>query len=176
MTLSFWLCSSQVEIKKLKSSNTYLPSGAKGVSMFTDKLSYLDAGGQQTFEAKIECTLQASYFQLLEEHLHIEVWDSSRFFLNTFLGYESVQLLDVAQGSINQSVNVYDKIERDGEFKKLMCTLNFKLVFEEIWDYMIKFIDWRTSNLEDRFQERPSPVNPKLEFSVTSPNVIANRA
>jgi len=51
-------------------------------------------------------------------------------------------------------VNIYDKIERDGEFTKLKCTLNFKLVFEEVWDYMIKFIDWRTSNLDNRLVEK----------------------
>ena len=39
------------------------------------------------------------------------------FSLNTFLGYESLRLLDVASGPMNQSVNIYDKIEREGEFK-----------------------------------------------------------
>ena len=41
---------------------------------------------------------------------------------------------------------------------------------------MINFIDWRTTNLEDRFAERPPPINPKLEFNMNSSNVFANRA
>ena len=54
----------------------------------------------------------------MEQHLHIEVWDSGGMFsLNTFLGYESLRLLDVASGPMNQSINIYDKIEREGEFK-----------------------------------------------------------
>ena len=113
----------------------------------------------------------------MEEHLHIEVWDSGGFFsLNTFLGYESIRLLDVATGAMNQSINIYDKIERDGEFKTMKCTLNFKLVFEEVWDYMINFIDWRSSNLEDKFADKATQQNPKLTFEMSSPNVIENRA
>ena len=88
--------------------------------------------------------------------MHIEVWEANRFYLNTYLGYESLRLYDVAQGSINQSINIYDKIERDGDFKKLYVTLNFKLVFEEIWDYMVNFVDWRTSNLENINEPKPS--------------------
>ena len=112
----------------------------------------------------------------MEQHLHIEVWDTNWFFMNTFLGYESLRLYDVASGNINQSINIYDKIERDGEFKKLQVTLNFKLVFEEIWDYMVNFVDWRTTNLENVLEERPSSINPKLEFTMSSRNVISNRA
>ena len=71
---------------------------------------------------------EASYFQLMEEHLHIEVWNSGGFFsLNTFLGYESLRLLDVASGPIQVQRNIYDKIERDGDFKSMKCTLSFKL-------------------------------------------------
>ena len=58
----------------------------------------------------------------------------------------------------------------------MKVTLNFKLVLEEIWDYMIKFIDWRSSNLENRFEEKAASVNPKLEFNLSSPNVISNGA
>ena len=79
--------------------------------------------------------------------MHIEVWDSNRIMLNTFLGYESLLLLDVANGNMRQSINIYDKCERDGRALRLVCTLNFKLVFEEFWDFLLKFLDWRTSNL-----------------------------
>lgn len=77
---------------------------------------------------------------------------------------------------MRQSINIYDKIERDGEFKQMKCTLDFKLLFEEKWDYMINFIDWRTSNLEDRYSQKPGTLNPKLEFHLSSKNVIKNKA
>ena len=41
---------------------------------------------------------------------------------------------------------------------------------------MINFIDWRTSDLEDRFNEQKSTLNPKLEFYMSSSNVIRNNA
>jgi len=46
----------------MKSKNIYLPHGTKGVIQMTDKINYLDAGGQQNFEAKIEALIQCSYF------------------------------------------------------------------------------------------------------------------
>ena len=49
--------------------------------------------------------------------MHIEVWNANRFFLNTFIGYELVKMLDISQGSVIQQINIYDKIERDGEYK-----------------------------------------------------------
>ena len=59
-------------------------------------------------------------------------------------------MIDIVQGSISQQINIYDKNERDEKGKNLRATLSFKLVVEEVWDYLIKFIDWRTSNLENR--------------------------
>ena len=41
---------------------------------------------------------------------------------------------------------------------------------------MIKFIDWRTSNLENRLDEKPTTFNPKLDFRIDSGNVISNNA
>ena len=100
--------------------------------------------------------MEASYFQLMEEHLHIEVWNSGGFFsLNTFLGYESLRLLDIASGPMQIPLNIYDKIERDGEAKQLKCSLHFKIVFEEYWDFMVNFIEWSSTNLEDRHKDKP---------------------
>lgn len=107
----------------------------------------------------------------------MEVWDTNSFTLNSYLGYESIPLIDIAQGNINQQVNIYDKIEHEGENSgAIKVTLNFKLVFEEVYDYMIKFIDWRTSSLENRLLDLPLPINPKLDFKIDSKLVISNGA
>jgi hypothetical protein len=71
----------------------------------------------------------------MEQHIHVEAWDYSRFWLNSFLGYESMLLLDVAGGSMHQTMNIYDKMERDATGKALKASLSFKLLFEEVWDY-----------------------------------------
>lgn len=161
----------------MKARDVYLPKGTKGIIQMTDKLSYLDSGASGTFQAKIESTIYASYFQMMEQHFHIEVWDTNSFTLNSYLGYESIPLIDIARGNIKQQVNIYDKIEHEGENSgKIKVTLTFTLVFEEIYDYMIKFIDWRTSTLENRMLETPLPINPKLDFKIDSKRVISNRA
>lgn len=72
----------------------------------------------------------------MEQHLHIEVWDYNRFYFNSFVGYESHELLSLADGPVRLSINIYDKIEAAGE-GPLKCSLTFKIVFEEIWDFYL---------------------------------------
>ena len=55
---------------------------------------------------------------------------------------------------MNQSIDIYDKTERDGERGKYQCRITMKLIFEEYWDFMLKFIDWRSGNLENQFAEK----------------------
>lgn len=86
----------------MKARDVYLEKGTKGVVQMTDMISYLDSGASGTFESKIEAMIYASYFQMMEQHFHIEVWDTNSFTLNSYLGYESIPLIDIAQGNINQ--------------------------------------------------------------------------
>ena len=62
----------------------------------TEKIGYLDGNAKANFESRIEVTFTASYFELMEQHLHIEAWNSSSYFLNTYIGYESINLLKIA--------------------------------------------------------------------------------
>lgn len=80
----------------------YLPQGRKGITQVTDVIKYLEPNSTQVFTSRISNKIECSYFQLLEEHIHIELWDAERWFLNRFLGYESLRLIDVVQGNINQ--------------------------------------------------------------------------
>jgi hypothetical protein len=67
--------------------------------------------------------LKLSYNQLSEEHMHIEVWDRSVWTLNTFVGYESLPLIDVASGPIKQTLKIFDKTEKNGISTQQMCEL-----------------------------------------------------
>jgi hypothetical protein len=84
----------------------------------------------------------------MEEHLHIEVWDYNRIWFNTYIGYESLDLVSIVSGSFQRTVNVYDRIDADAQ-GPLKCTLQFKIIFEEQWDFYLKFMDWRSTNIED---------------------------
>jgi hypothetical protein len=96
-----------------------------------------------------------------QERLHIEVWDYESFFLNKFVGYCSIPLIDIVDGSMIQFVQCF--AYTDG-FKpgKLMASINMKISLAEIWDFKLDFMDWKTSsllNLEDKGKEKKS-VNP----------------
>jgi hypothetical protein len=78
----------------------------------------------------------------MEEHFHIEVWDKANWSLNTFVGYESLLLHDVANGPVKQNLKIYDKTEKSGIQTKEMCNLSFNLNFEEVWDFKLKFIEF----------------------------------
>lgn len=93
----------------------------------------------------------------MEEHVHIEVWSYNMLFSNEYVGYESLELISLVGDSVRQTVNIYDKMEKAGE-GPLMCTLSFKLVIEEVWDFYLQFLDWRTSNIENTLKR--GSINP----------------
>ena len=85
------------------------------------------------------------------------------------MGYESIELMAIADGTTRQIVNIYDKIDKAGE-GALKCTLSFKIVFEEIWDFYLQFLDWRITNLED--QNSKKSINPQLSLKIQSRNSL----
>ena len=77
------------------------------------------------------------------------MWDYNRIYMNSFVGYESLLLSEIADGTVRQTIQIYDKIEKDDDnIGKLKCTLSFKCVLEEIWDFYLTFRDWKTTNLK----------------------------
>jgi len=40
-----------------------------------------------------------------------------------------------------------------------MATLNFNIFFEEIWDFYLTFLDWKTTNLEKE-EDKNLTINP----------------
>ena len=141
----------------------------------THVINLLERQAEAVFESVLRADLEASYFQLMEQHIHVEVWDASRLKLNTYLGYESLRLLDVAGGSNRQTLSIYNKMERDGEIEGgKVCTLSFKLVFEELWHFLLRFLDFRTSNLEDQHNLQRT-INPKITVTMKDKQAIWNQ-
>ena len=60
------------------------------------------------YDARLESETFASYFMLMEQHLHVELWSYEGFFaLNRFIGYDSVKLMDAADGKMEYSIDIY---------------------------------------------------------------------
>ena len=109
----------------------------------------------------------------MEQHLHIEVWEYNKIWFNGYVGYESLELLSLADGSVHKTVSIYDKSDKESE-GILKCVLNFKIGFEEIWDFFLQFLDWRTTNIENSFDPR-KVICPKLEIKIESKKSIDPR-
>lgn len=88
----------QIEIKKTSDGSVqYLVNGERGITYQTDVLRLVEPNESGNFfKTTIKTEYRASYFQLMQERLHIELWNSggtSGLFLNKFIGYASLPLV-----------------------------------------------------------------------------------
>lgn len=79
----------------------------------TECLRNVEHNSNGLFQHNQMTEITASYFMLEEQHLHIEVWVVNKLYFNTYIGYESLRLMDIATGPVTQSVSICDKLERD---------------------------------------------------------------
>lgn len=45
------------------------------------------------------------------ERLHVQVWDSEGFYLNKFMSYNSIPLIDIVDGPMQHTIDCYPYIE-----------------------------------------------------------------
>ena len=99
------------EIKKASNgkilNNTH---GELGTVYQTDVLKFLEPNDTKFFEVEIDTEVRASYFQLMQERLHIELWDKEGIWLNKFVGYSSLPFIELATGSFKQVINIQESI------------------------------------------------------------------
>lgn len=67
---------------------------------------------------------------------------------------------------INESVE-------EGKAFKQMANLNFSIYFEEIWDFHLTLMDWKTTTLEKE-KEKGTQLSPSVEIRLLTPQAIAN--
>jgi len=136
----------------------------------TMAVKYLEPADSIIFpDFEIETEFRQSYFTLMEQRLHVEVWDKESLWPNKFLGYASIPLIDIIQGSVKQGVTINSPKELKGGGKPL-CSVTFNIFFEEIWDFCINFLDWKTSTLVNKYDQKV--VNPQCRVTLDSPNAL----
>jgi hypothetical protein len=126
---------------------TYVHHGTPGTQRITDLVSYLEPSKCKSFKQSLTSDVKLSYNQLRAEHLHIEVWDKAKWSLNTFVGYESLPLIDIASGPIKHNLKISDKTEKFGSSTQQVCELSLQVNFEEIWDFKLALNDFRASDI-----------------------------
>lgn len=52
-----------------------------------------------------------------------------------------------------------------------MAALSFLIYFEEIWDFYLTFMDWKTTSLEKE-RDKAMVINPFIELNLVSKNSI----
>ena len=125
---------------KTTKGTTYLSKGTKGPIQLTDVLHFVEDGQTALFKHNQTNEIVSSYFGLGENHLHVEVWEASKLKFNTYVGYESILLSDIVNGTVTQTVDIRDKLEKVSLTKTAFtCTVTFKIQLEEIWDFLIRF-------------------------------------
>ena len=55
--------------------------------------------------------------------------------------------------------------------QRLKAQISFSIYFEEIWDFYLTFMDWKTTSLEKEKGD-DSVINPSLELRLISKNTI----
>ena len=56
---------------------------------------------------------------------------------------------------------IFEKMAKEDPMTNPKVQLEFKLIFEEIWDFKVVFIDWRTSSLQNINKQKDN-VSPKV--------------
>jgi hypothetical protein len=70
-------------------------------------------------------------------------------------------LVDVLDGPMQQTIQVFAYDDNYGPVRRPSCTINFKMNFAEIWDFNLEFLDWKTSSLQDK-EKTGETMNPQL--------------
>lgn len=148
-----------------KNKKGKIVEGQRGYSDCTEVKEILKLDAKEKFAKEIDIEIRESIINLMRQHLIIECWDYNRFKLNNYLGFVMIDLMKIVKGSIYQSVIIEKKIPGEGRISKPVCKVEFKIIFQEIWDFVLTFEDWSATNMNYLFL-KPTPVGmrPGIQF------------
>jgi hypothetical protein len=158
----------KVEVFHIPRKNKKFPkvSGKRGYTDCTEVLENLKVECREKFDKTINTEIRDSIISLMRQHLVIEVWDYNSLKLNDFQGMAMIEILNIVKGNIYQSVLVDKKIITS---KKPICKVEFKIIFQEIWDFKLTFEDWGALNVDYLFSyNNINHICPGLEFNLNS--------
>ena len=160
-----------VQVFKNKKGDTFkVPGGSRGFSDKTEVLKNVDALAREPFEAVIQTEVRMSYSMINNQKMMVELWDYNSIWMNTILGYSTINLIDIVNGNMSQTVDIKKKMKKKKR-AQIQATIEFKCVFQEIWDYKISILNWKLENvLSQRQQKDSSTTIPNLQLIVEFEN------
>lgn len=156
-----------VQVFSNKSGQSYkVPKGERGFADKTEVLKNVDALERRPFDKIILSEIRMSYSMINNQKLMIELWDYNTIWMNKIMGYCTIDLIDVVNGNMNQQVEIKKK-EAKKKRPKIQALIEFKCLFQEIWDYSISFLNFKVENTLSTRQQKSSKVKaPNLQVSI----------
>jgi hypothetical protein len=84
--------------------------------------------------------MRMTYSMISKQKLMVELWDYNSIWMNNIKAYTTKPMIEIINGDCNIEFELYVK-------KKHFATIEFKCVFQEIWDWKMSFINWSVSSI-----------------------------
>jgi hypothetical protein len=163
-----------VKVYKNKKGETFKkPEGVRGYADKTVVLQNVphDPPIRTPFDKVIDIEMRMSYSMVSKQKMMIELWEHNTIWMNEILSYMTIPLLDIANGDCN--VLEYF-LRKDDENKNPVpfAKVEFKCIFQEIWDFKLSFLNWKSSSIfppKKRVEEKTLPKTQlKIELNKTA--------
>jgi len=131
----------QIEVYSTKTGKTYkVPKGNRGYVEKTEVIQNVDLETRRPFEKIIDIEMRMTYSMMTKQKLMVELWDYNSIWMNNIKAYITKPLIEIVSGDSNIELEMYVKA-------KHYSTIEFKCIFQEIWDWKLSFINWSVSCL-----------------------------
>ena len=171
-----------VNVYKNKKGETYkIPAGKRG---YTDKTEVLlnvntpqedgQGGGRTPFRKVIEIEMRMSYSMINKQKIMVELWEHNNFWMNEIHSYLTFPLIDIVNG--NSNVGEFMLKRESGRKNPIpFAYVEFNCVFQEIWDFNLGFMNWKSSNLlNPKRKANPNAEKPSTKVEIELLSSVAS--
>lgn len=144
-----------------------LKVGKRGSTYVSEVQDNIDRDQNRLLSMSIKDVYKGSYNDIQEQDLVISAWKYGRWSVNTFCGEVRVPLKKVIVDNVNRSDVIKVKIE--GKIKSSL-RVNYRCYFQEIWNYKLKFSDFKVTNLQ---HNNGKPYSSQVEFALSDKGAFA---
>ena len=122
-------------------------SGKILFTVLSGKIENLEKNSIEKINLHLNKEFIFNYLELKEYSLFFEIWGHSNWFLNTLEGECEINLFNIINGNIQQSIEVFQNFENE---KKKTFNLFFKCIFQEKKNFEIHFKNLRILNIQNK--------------------------
>lgn len=168
-----------IQVFSNKKGKTHkIPKGTRGFADKTEVLKNVDALERRPFDTTISTELRMSYSMINSQKMMVELWDYNSLWMNSIVGYSTKNLIDIVNGSMEVTIDI---VKRKARKKRpfLQATVEFKCIFQEIWDYKITFLNWKLENILSLRQQKSTETqlpNLQLTIELEGRNILSSNA